>query len=125
MVQAHHVAIRFHVRRYRQEGRLLNRALGGLSRARDNGAKHEIEFEKENKKFKTTSTLKLIGDDDIHTAMAKTVGLPLGIAAKLILNEAIQLKGLHVPTTKEIYEPVLKELELHGILFKEQTEALS
>jgi saccharopine dehydrogenase-like NADP-dependent oxidoreductase len=86
---------------------------------------HEIEFEKENKKFKTTSTLKLIGEDDTHTAMAKTVGLPLGTAAKLILNGTIQLKGLHIPTTKEIYEPVLKELELHGILFKEQTEDFS
>jgi saccharopine dehydrogenase-like NADP-dependent oxidoreductase len=86
---------------------------------------HEIEFEKENMKFKTTSTLKLIGEDDVHTAMAKTVGLPLGIAAKLILNGTIHLKGLHIPTAKEIYLPVLKELELHGIVFNEQNETLS
>jgi saccharopine dehydrogenase (NADP+, L-glutamate forming) len=52
--------------------------------------------------------------------MAKTVGLPLGIAAKLILNGTIQLRGLHIPTKKEIYEPVLKELELHGIRFEDE-----
>ena len=86
---------------------------------------HEIEFEKENMKFKTTSTFKLIGEDDVHTAMAKTVGLPLGIAAKLILNGTIHLKGLHIPTAKEIYLPVLEELELHGIVFNEQNETLS
>jgi saccharopine dehydrogenase (NADP+, L-glutamate forming) len=49
--------------------------------------------------------------------MAKTVGLPLGIAAKLILNGSVNLKGLHIPISKEIYEPVLKELEEYGIKF--------
>jgi saccharopine dehydrogenase (NADP+, L-glutamate forming) len=52
--------------------------------------------------------------------MAKTVGLPLGIAAKLILEEKIKLKGLQIPTRKEIYEPVLKELQQYGIVFKER-----
>ena len=46
--------------------------------------------------------------------MAKTVGLPLGIAAKLILENKIQLTGLHIPIIPEIYEPVLKELETAG-----------
>ena len=86
---------------------------------------HEIEFEKENKKHKTTSTLILKGENAVHTAMAKTVGLPLGIAAKLILNGSIQLKGLHIPTAKEIYKPVLKELKKQGIIFKEQTQEIS
>ena len=52
--------------------------------------------------------------------MAKTVGLPLGIAAKLILEEKIKLKGLHIPTKKEIYEPVLEELKKFGVEFKEK-----
>lgn len=86
---------------------------------------HEIEFEKENKKFKTISTLILTGEDDVHTAMAKTVGLPLGIAAKLILNGTMKLKGLHIPILKEIYEPVLEELKLQGILFNERNVLLS
>ena len=66
----------------------------------------------------------LTGEDDIHTAMSKTVGLPLGIAAKLILNGSINLKGLHIPTKKEIYLPVLKELKQHGLIFQEQTGEL-
>lgn len=85
---------------------------------------HELEYEKDEKKYKSTSTLILNGEDDLHTAMAKTVGLPLGIAAKLILNGTIQTKGLHLPVIKEIYEPVLKELELQGIVFKDQTISL-
>ena len=52
--------------------------------------------------------------------MAKTVGLPLGIAAKLILNGSITSTGLQLPITKEIYEPVLKELATNGIIFKER-----
>ena len=46
----------------------------------------------------------------IRTAMAKTVGLPLGIAARLILENKIILEGLHIPIIPEIYEPVLQEL---------------
>ena len=81
---------------------------------------HEIEYELQRQKKKITSTLLINGEDDVHTAMAKTVGLPLGIAAKLILNGAINLKGLHIPITKEIYEPVLEELAMNGIQFSEQ-----
>jgi saccharopine dehydrogenase-like NADP-dependent oxidoreductase len=85
---------------------------------------HEIEFEKENKKHRSISTLILNGENDVHTAMAKTVGLPLGIAAKLILNGTITLKGLHIPIVKEIYNPVLEELKHHGIIFREQNESM-
>ncbi len=86
---------------------------------------HEMEFTRENEKYKSTSTLLLNGEDDVHTAMAKTVGLPLGVAAKLILNGTIAVKGLHIPVTKEIYEPVLKELETHGIIFNESRQELA
>lgn len=82
---------------------------------------HEIEFKKADERFKTVSSLVLEGENDSVTAMAKTVGLPLGIAAKLILTGKLNLKGLHIPIVKEIYEPVLRELEVHGISFKEQT----
>lgn len=80
---------------------------------------HEIEYEMQNKKHKVQSSLRVDGTDSLRTAMAKTVGLPLGIAAKLILNGTIQLTGLQIPTAKEIYEPVLKELEVMGIKFTE------
>ncbi len=83
---------------------------------------HEFEFELEGKNNILKSCLVVRGEDSLRTAMAKTVGLPLGIAAKLILNETIKLKGLHIPTSKDIYEPVLNELETAGIIFTESTE---
>jgi saccharopine dehydrogenase-like NADP-dependent oxidoreductase len=91
---------------------------------------HEIEYEnsKDNpdsyrgQRSKIESSLVVKGEDSLRTAMAKTVGLPLGIAAKLILNRTIKLTGLHIPTRKEIYEPVLKELEDNGIKFHEETK---
>ncbi|MBD0332856.1 MAG: saccharopine dehydrogenase NADP-binding domain-containing protein [Chitinophagaceae bacterium] len=85
---------------------------------------HEIESENEGKRFRHSSYLSLKGKDAEHTAMAKTVGLPLGIAAKLILNGTIAQTGLHIPVIKEIYEPVLDELKQHGVEFKERIELL-
>jgi saccharopine dehydrogenase (NADP+, L-glutamate forming) len=52
--------------------------------------------------------------------MAKTVGLPLGIAAVLILDGKIKLAGLHIPILPEIYAPVMEELARQGIHFKEE-----
>lgn len=81
---------------------------------------HEIEYSIKQKNKEIKSCLIVKGDDQLHTAMAKTVGLPLGIAAKLVLKNEIVLKGLHIPVLPEIYEPVLRELELNGIKFNEQ-----
>ena len=81
---------------------------------------HEIESASGNQQTAFRSTLIVKGEDSLRTAMAKTVGLPLGIAAKLILNGKIKLKGLHIPTRKEIYLPVLKELESYGIIFHDE-----
>jgi saccharopine dehydrogenase-like NADP-dependent oxidoreductase len=81
---------------------------------------HELEYEMEEKKYATRSSLIVKGEDSIRTAMAKTVGLPLGIAAKLILQGKIKLTGLHIPILPEIYEPVLDELKKHQIRFEEQ-----
>ncbi len=81
---------------------------------------HEIEYETiDGNKKKIESSLVVKGDNNLRTAMAKTVGLPLGIAAKLILNDTIKMTGVHIPIAKEIYEPVLKELEGFGVVFKE------
>jgi saccharopine dehydrogenase-like NADP-dependent oxidoreductase len=83
---------------------------------------HEIEFENSKKQItnsKITSSLIVKGENSLRTAMAKTVGLPLGIATKLILSGKIKLTGLHIPTHKEIYEPVLRELEELGVRFHE------
>lgn len=80
---------------------------------------HEFEYELEGINHHLKSCLVVKGENSLRTAMAKTVGLPLGIAAGLILNDVIKLKGLHIPTAKEIYLPVLKELENEGIQFTE------
>lgn len=81
---------------------------------------HEINYKVGGEKFKAVSSLLQQGDDDRHTAMSKTVGLPLAIATKLILNGQLNVKGLHIPVIKEIYEPVLQELAKNGIQFTEE-----
>jgi saccharopine dehydrogenase-like NADP-dependent oxidoreductase len=80
---------------------------------------HEVEYTVHGQQSTVNSSLVVKGENSLRTAMAKTVGLPLGIAAKLILNGTIKLTGLHIPTKKEIYEPVLKELEDYEIKFHE------
>ena len=85
---------------------------------------HEIEYELEGKKIVINSSLVVKGENNLRTAMAKTVGLPLGIAAKNILNGKIKLTGLHIPTVKEIYEPVLAELETYNVKFDERKREL-
>jgi|SRR5450432_1243931 len=81
---------------------------------------HEIEYTLDNQKHFLKSSLIVQGENAVRTAMAKTVGLPLGIAAKLILENKMPLTGLHIPIIREIYEPVLKELAKEGIRFREE-----
>ncbi len=83
---------------------------------------HDIEYETNGKHNKVRSSLIVKGEDSINTAMAKTVGLPLGIAAKLVLDGSITVTGLHIPVLPSIYVPVLEELEKHGIIFEEKNE---
>ena len=60
-----------------------------------------------------------LGDNQTYTAMAKTVGLPVAIATLQILNGKIKTPGVQLPIRKEVYQPILKELESYGINFKE------
>ncbi len=80
---------------------------------------HEFVYELNGEHKQVQSSLVVKGEDSIYTAMAKTVGLPLGIAAKIILNGTLTLTGLHIPIVKEIYEPVLEELAHEHIIFTE------
>jgi saccharopine dehydrogenase (NADP+, L-glutamate forming) len=79
---------------------------------------HEIGFIREGKRWTEKSTLVVKGQDHLNTAMARTVGLPLGIAARLVLEGKINLTGLHIPIVPELYMPVLQELEEQGIRFE-------
>ncbi len=81
---------------------------------------HKFGYEIDGKQYQIDSHMALIGEDQTHTAMAKTVGLPVAIAAIKILNEEITTPGVQLPMTKEVYEPILKELEEHGIIFHEE-----
>ncbi|MGQ0828059.1 MAG: saccharopine dehydrogenase C-terminal domain-containing protein [Bacteroidota bacterium] len=84
---------------------------------------HQFEYRTAKEGLKTKkiiSSLIVKGEDQTYTAMAKTVGLPLAITAKLILQDKITARGVVIPTIKEIYEPVLKELETYGIVFQEK-----
>ena len=81
---------------------------------------HKFGYKKNNKLHQIDSTMVSIGEDETYTAMAKTVGLPLAIATLGILNKKIKSTGVQLPVSKEIYIPILKELEEYNIKFKEK-----
>ncbi|WP_310994072.1 saccharopine dehydrogenase family protein [Aequorivita marina] len=81
---------------------------------------HKFGYELDGKKHQIDSHMALIGEDQTYTAMAKTVGLPVGIAAVKILNGEISSPGVQRPIAKEVYEPILKELEENGVIFREE-----
>ena len=81
---------------------------------------HKFNFVHKGVDKEIRSHMVYIGKDSQFTAMSDTVGLPLGIAAKLLLNEKIKGRGVKLPIEKEIYQPVLDELEELGITFEEK-----
>ena len=81
---------------------------------------HKFGYELGGKKHQIDATMVCIGEDQTFTAMAKTVGLPVGIAALAILNRKIQTYGVQIPTKKELYEPILSELKDFGVIFNEK-----
>jgi len=80
---------------------------------------HEIDYELKGERRRRTSTMSLKGKNAEDTAMAQTVGLPMGIFVQLVIEGKIQSRGVQIPVMKEVYEPVLAELEEFGIVFKE------
>ncbi|NQY27912.1 MAG: saccharopine dehydrogenase NADP-binding domain-containing protein [Flavobacteriaceae bacterium] len=80
---------------------------------------HKFGYELNGKKHQIDSKMVILGDDQTFTAMSKTVGLPVAIATLQILNGKIKTPGVQLPITKEVYNPILKELEDYGIIFKE------
>ena len=80
---------------------------------------HKFGYKLNGNKEQIDSKMVCIGDDQTYTAMAKTVGLPVAMATLLILNGKITTPGVQLPIRKEVYEPILKELEDYGVIFKE------
>lgn len=85
---------------------------------------HRFAARRGNERLEVVSSFSATGD--VHeTAMAKTVGLPLALAAKLLLTGALPLRGVVVPVQPCIYEPLLQELQAYGILFSEHEQVIS
>ena len=83
---------------------------------------HKLCYKKPGEKElkEINSSLVVIGDESPRTAMAKTVGLPVGMAARLVLSGEFDIRGVHIPTIPDLYKPILAELEEHGIEFNER-----
>jgi saccharopine dehydrogenase-like NADP-dependent oxidoreductase len=81
---------------------------------------HKFGYELNGEKRQIDSKMVCIGEDQMYTAMAKTVGLPVAIATLLILNGKITTPGVQLPINKEVYLPILEELESYGVVFYEQ-----
>ncbi len=86
--------------------------------------RHEFIAEYSDRKERITSNFVGFGEAGKATAMAKTVGLPPAIAARMVLEGKITETGVHIPVTPDIYEPILKELEQAGISFEEKSETV-
>ncbi len=85
---------------------------------------HKFGYKINGKSHQIDATMVVKGEDQTYTAMAKTVGLPVAIATLSILNGTIKTPGVQIPITEEVYTPILKELEEHGISFIEKKSAL-
>jgi saccharopine dehydrogenase-like NADP-dependent oxidoreductase len=84
---------------------------------------HRFEYTREEEPetiHRLDSSLVVTGRDNDHTAMALTVGLPLAITVKNFLTGKFAMTGVQIPVKKEIYEPMLEELESLGISFTER-----
>ncbi|WP_254245079.1 saccharopine dehydrogenase C-terminal domain-containing protein [Hymenobacter sp. BRD67] len=82
---------------------------------------HRFDFELGAESKRLTSSLVVLGDDALHTAMAKTVGLPLGMAVRRLARGEVAGRGVVIPTTADLYEPILDELATdYGIAFTEE-----
>lgn len=81
---------------------------------------HRFQYALDGRQRTIHASLGVIGEDTIHTAMARTVGLPIAMASKLLLNGTITERGVLLPLKPVIYEPILDELETHGITFAEE-----
>ena len=86
---------------------------------------HQFEYLLGGEQKRLTTSLAVTGQLSGLTAMAKTVGYPLGIATRLILDNQIRQRGVIIPVHREIYEPILAELPPRGIHFTEEEETLA
>lgn len=82
---------------------------------------HQIDYTLDGKNKRDVSDLVMQGENAENTAMARLVGLPLGIFLRLMSEGKIQTTGVHIPTMREVYGPVLDEMEKYGMKFTHRT----
>ncbi len=115
-------AIGFHARSATQ---VLTRRLAERLRLPEEGRdvvilQHELQTEMDGEVGRIRATLIEYGERGGMSAMARTVGLPTGIAARLILSGELEATGCLRPTERAIYEPVLEGLAREGLEFQEE-----
>lgn len=80
---------------------------------------HRFKYNQAGQTRTIEASLVATGENSTYTAMAQTVGLPLAIAAKLLLRDEIKARGVTIPITREFYDPILQELQSLGISLRE------
>lgn len=80
---------------------------------------HRFRYTLDGQDKEIQASLVASGEDQTFTGMARTVGLPLGIAAKLLATGKLLSRGVCLPTTREFYDPLLADLAVMGIALKE------
>jgi len=81
---------------------------------------HKFVYQQNGTRREIQASLTAKGDDTVHTAMSKTVGLPLGLAAKLLLEGRVRQRGVIIPVHRELYEPILEGLKSAGLELTER-----
>ncbi len=82
---------------------------------------NEMIVQFNDRKEKRISSMVVDGIPHGDSAMARAVSLPPAIATKLIIDGKISNTGVLMPSTKELYEPILEEMETFGFAFKKET----
>lgn len=85
---------------------------------------NEVLVEFHDRVEKRTATMKVEGVPFGHSAMSRAVSLPAAIGSRLIIEGAIQTKGVLKPITEDIYKPILSELVENGYKFEQKTEVI-
>lgn len=87
--------------------------------------RHVFDYAYDETEKRLEASLVVRGTDQVHTAMSITVGIPVAIATKLLLQNRFKHTGVQLPVHPDIYHPVLRELADYGVSFVEQETLLS
>lgn len=80
---------------------------------------HRMRATKDTKMYEFTSSLVIEGENERHTAMSKTVGMPIAFAVERMIRGEIRERGVRLPILPELYLPILEDLKKIGVAFTE------